>query len=103
LASLQPGHRDRWMLRTIFKQSVENYASRRCKIMDEIWDIYLADHAKLLMDVADQKMDEMLDKMTQQNQQQKSGQQGQSSPSSSSGQGSGSGDGQGQPGEQTQD
>ena len=65
IANLQPSARDRWLLRSIFARSVETYADRRCKIIDDIWDKYAAPYAKVLIDAAEENAEERMDQKAQ--------------------------------------
>ncbi|HEY8189670.1 MAG TPA: hypothetical protein VIF12_03240, partial [Micavibrio sp.] len=60
LASLQPGNHERWMLQNVFTHSVQTYADRRCAKIDEIWDQYAAHHARILIDAAEDRAENML-------------------------------------------
>lgn len=61
LSHLQPTVRDRWLLQTLFNSSVKNYANRRCRIIDDIWDQYAKIHAQVIIDATDAAMDQALD------------------------------------------
>jgi len=86
MASLQPQSRDRWLLRSVFARSIETYADRRCRIIDEIWDKYAAHHAKVLIEAAENNAQERMDQ--KKNGRKNNGNQ----PKSSSQQGQGSGE-----------
>lgn len=90
VANLQPAVRDSWLLRNLFAKSVEDYATRRCKIIDGIWDDYAAQHAKILLDALENNLDRQMDKTAEQNKKQgQEGQQGDKGQNSSKNGGSG--------------
>jgi hypothetical protein len=103
IANLQPAARDRWLLRIVFARSIESYADRRCKIIDEIWDKFAAPYAKVLIDAAEENAEKKMDQKAQgkdqkPGDQQEGGGDGQSDPNQQ-GKQSGKGKGQSQQGE----
>lgn len=102
IANLQPAARDRWLLRSVFARSIESYADRRCKIIDDIWDKYAAPYAKVLIDAAEENAEKKMDQKAQNNKDQKPGDQqegdgdGQSDPNQQGEKQSGKGKGKGQ-------
>ncbi len=101
IASQQPSRRDRWQLRNIFARSVGNYADRRCKIMDEIWDCYAAPHAQVLLNELEQETKDELDQKSQPQNQGQSQNDSDNDPSPDSGEPSkdGSPSSSGEPGD----
>jgi hypothetical protein len=107
MAGQQPQIRDRQLLRRIFARSIETYADRRCRIVDEIWDKYAAQYADIILDAAEQDAQNRMDQKQQQNdqngqqqdgQQQGDGQSNAQDNQQNDGQEQGSGQsGQGQP------
>lgn len=69
MAGLQPQIRDRQLLRSIFARSIETYADRRCRIVDEIWDKYAAQYADVILDAAEQDAQNHMDQKQQGNDQ----------------------------------
>jgi hypothetical protein len=105
IANLQPAARDRWLLRSVFARSIESYADRRCKIIDDIWDKYAAPYAKVLINAAEENAEKKMDQKAQEKDKgkdQKPGDQqegdgdGQSDPNQQGEKQSGKGKGKGQ-------
>lgn len=67
---------DRWLLRSVFSRSVDSYAERRCRIVDEIWDKYAAPYAQVLVDAAEQNAQNQMDQKKQSGQDPASASQG---------------------------
>lgn len=68
ISQQQPRLRDSQLLRSIFARSVDNYAERRCRIIDEIWDKFAAHHADIIIDDAVKNALQKLEEKKQQNQ-----------------------------------
>ena len=77
MAGQQPQIRDRQLLRSIFARSIETYADRRCRIVDEIWDKYAAQYADVILDAAEQDAQNRMDQKQQENAQNGQQQDGQ--------------------------
>ena len=77
MSGQQPQIRDRQLLRSIFARSIETYADRRCRIVDEIWDKYAAQYADVILDAAEQEAQNRMDQKQQQNDQNGQQQDGQ--------------------------
>lgn len=84
MSAQQPQIRDRQLLRSIFARSIETYADRRCRIIDEIWDKYAAPHAEILINAAEEDAQNRMDQKKQQNDQ--NGQENNQSQSGGQGQ-----------------
>lgn len=56
---------DRWLLRSVFSRSVDSYAERRCRIVDEIWDKYAAPYAQVLIEAAENNAQNQIDQKKQ--------------------------------------
>ncbi|HEY8963851.1 MAG TPA: hypothetical protein VIN59_05230, partial [Alphaproteobacteria bacterium] len=65
LSQLQPRIRDRWLLQSLFNSSVRNFADRRCRIVDDIWNQYAKDAAQIIIDAYDGEVDKALDQAAQ--------------------------------------
>ncbi len=72
-ANLQPATKDSWLLKNIFAKSVQTYADKRSKIIDQIWDQYAAPYAKVLIDAAEQQAENGMNDKQQQSQDGKEG------------------------------
>lgn len=100
MARQQPQIRDRQLLRSIFASSIETYADRRCRIIDEIWDKYAAQYANVILDAAEQNAQNRMDQKQQengQNGQQQEGSQGNEQSNQQNNEQSQSGNGQSSP------
>lgn len=84
IANLQPSGRDRWLLQSVFARSVQTYADRRCRIIEEIWDQYAARYAKILIDAAEQNAENRMNQKQQGNKNDGQQQNGQGNGSGSS-------------------
>jgi len=77
MAGQQPQIRDRQLLRSIFARSIETYADRRCRIVDEIWDKYAAQYADVILDAVEQDAQNRMNQKKQENAQNDQQQDGQ--------------------------
>lgn len=62
LEDLQPRLRDRYYGRDYFIALTDDFAAKRCAVMEEIWDLYLDKYAKEMLLELEEKLDEELNK-----------------------------------------
>lgn len=58
IANMQPARYEAWALKSVFQEKVEGYAERRNAMIDRIWDEYAAHHAQILIDQAEQLLNQ---------------------------------------------